>query len=234
MRRPRRCSVWARACNPRSRPTTRWASCSSPTTTWSLTMDFYQVEVRNRIAATSTFYGTIDGQLYSQVIVDAIIANGNVLDPEVTAEGDTGINLFTNGVTTRTRGVDLTVQLRHGPGRCQCRLERGRDLHRHRGPGRARHADRVRHHAAAVRPGGARRSDRHGAEVPGEPRRALRLESRVAQRARAGVRQVIAVGKRRRRRHRVLRRGTGRRSGRQRAHVLSRPRCRSRRSPTSS
>ena len=50
-----------------------------------LTFDLYQVEVRNRIAATSTFYGTIDGELYSQVIVDAIIANGNVLDPAVTA-----------------------------------------------------------------------------------------------------------------------------------------------------
>jgi iron complex outermembrane recepter protein len=74
----------------------------------SLTFDLYQVEVRNRIAATSTFYGTIDGELYSQVIVDAIIANGNVLDPEVTASGDTGINLFTNGVTTRTRGAELT------------------------------------------------------------------------------------------------------------------------------
>jgi iron complex outermembrane receptor protein len=72
-----------------------------------LTFDLYQVEVRNRIAATSTFYGTIDGELYSQVIVDAIIANGNVLDPEVTASGDTGINLFTNGVTTRTRGAEL-------------------------------------------------------------------------------------------------------------------------------
>ena len=72
-----------------------------------LTFDLYQVEVRNRIAATSTFYGTIDGELYSQAIVDAIIANGNVLDPEVTANGDTGINLFTNGVTTRTRGAEL-------------------------------------------------------------------------------------------------------------------------------
>ena len=78
-----------------------------PEGSMALTFDLYQVEVRNRIAATSTFYGTIDGQLYSQVIVDAIIANGNVLDPEVTASGDTGINLFTNGVTTRTRGADL-------------------------------------------------------------------------------------------------------------------------------
>ena len=78
-----------------------------PESAMSLTFDIYQVEVRNRIAATSTFYGTIDGELFSQAIVDAIIANGNVLDPEVTASGDTGINLFTNGVTTRTRGAEL-------------------------------------------------------------------------------------------------------------------------------
>ncbi|HTU65633.1 MAG TPA: TonB-dependent receptor [Steroidobacteraceae bacterium] len=78
-----------------------------PDRTMALTVDLYQIEVRNRIAATSTFYGTIDGELFSQVIVDAIVANGNVLDPAVTAEGDTGINLFTNGVETRTRGVDV-------------------------------------------------------------------------------------------------------------------------------
>ncbi|MBC8026165.1 MAG: TonB-dependent receptor [Steroidobacteraceae bacterium] len=72
-----------------------------------LSFDVYQVEVRNRIAATSTFFGTLGGELFSQIIVDAIIANGNVLDPEVTAEGDTGINLFTNGVTTETTGVEL-------------------------------------------------------------------------------------------------------------------------------
>ena len=55
-----------------------------------LTFDLYQVEVRNRIAATSTFYGTIDGVLYSQVIVDAIIANGNVLDPRGHGRGRHG------------------------------------------------------------------------------------------------------------------------------------------------
>jgi iron complex outermembrane recepter protein len=81
-----------------------------PDRAMALTFDIYQVQVRNRIAATSTFYGTIDGELYSQAIVDAIIANGNVLDPEVTASGDTGINLFTNGVSTRTRGADLMFE----------------------------------------------------------------------------------------------------------------------------
>ena len=34
-----------------------------PDKAMSLTFDLYQVEVRNRIAATSTFYGTIDGEL---------------------------------------------------------------------------------------------------------------------------------------------------------------------------
>lgn len=89
----------------------------TPMDSMSLTFDVYQVEVRNRIAATSTFYGTIDGELFSQAIVNAIIANGNVLDPEVTASGDTGINLFTNGVTTRTRGADLVFDYRaeYGP-----------------------------------------------------------------------------------------------------------------------
>jgi iron complex outermembrane receptor protein len=79
-----------------------------PDSAMALTFDVYQVEVRNRIAGTSTFAGTINGVLVSQVIVDAIIANGNVLDPAVTAEGDTGINLFTNGITTRTRGAELS------------------------------------------------------------------------------------------------------------------------------
>lgn len=88
-----------------------------PMDSMALTLDVYEVEVRNRIAATSTFYGTIDGELFSQAIVDAIIANGNVLDPQVTASGDTGINLFTNGVTTRTRGADLVFDYRtqYGP-----------------------------------------------------------------------------------------------------------------------
>jgi iron complex outermembrane receptor protein len=90
-----------------------------PADSMSLTFDVYQVEVRNRIAATSTFYGTIDGELFSQAIVDAIIANGNVLDPEVTASGDTGINLFTNGVTTRTRGADLVFDYRTDYGSVQ-------------------------------------------------------------------------------------------------------------------
>jgi iron complex outermembrane receptor protein len=82
-----------------------------PESNMSLTFDLYQVEIDDRIAATSTFYGTIDGELYSQAIVDAIIANGNVLDPAVVESGDTGINLFTNGVSTRTRGADLMFDL---------------------------------------------------------------------------------------------------------------------------
>ena len=119
-----------------------------------LTFDVYQVEVRNRIAATSTFYGTIDGELFSQAIVDAIIANGNVLDPEVTASGDTGINLFTNGVTTEHARRRADVRLRSDFGSVERRLDRGGDLQQDRSDLGARHAGRTRH-AAAVRPGGA-------------------------------------------------------------------------------
>ena len=40
------------------------------------------------------------------MVTQAIIANGNVLDPTVS---QTGINIFTNGADTRTRGIDLTA-----------------------------------------------------------------------------------------------------------------------------
>src|SRR5262249_50890450 len=78
-----------------------------PDRSMAFTADLYQIEGRNRLAAASTFYGTNDGQPYSQGHGAAIIANGTVVGPAVTAEGDTGINLFTNGVETRTRGIDV-------------------------------------------------------------------------------------------------------------------------------
>jgi len=39
-------------------------------------------------------------------VLAAIIANGNVLDPTVT---DTGVNIFANGLDTRTQGVDIVM-----------------------------------------------------------------------------------------------------------------------------
>src|SRR5205823_777909 len=50
-------------------------------------------------------YGS-GGAVNFPIVTRAIVANGNVLDPTVS---QTGINIFTNGADTRTRGVDLVV-----------------------------------------------------------------------------------------------------------------------------
>ena len=73
------------------------------------TLDVYQTTIRNRIVGSGTIYGTVGGTPYSTAASAAIVANGNILDPDVLATGDTGVNIFANGITTRTRGADLSV-----------------------------------------------------------------------------------------------------------------------------
>ena len=70
-----------------------------------ITLDGYQVKIRDRILGTGSLFGS-GGAINFPVVTQAIVANGNVLDPTVS---QTGINIFTNGADTRTRGVDLTV-----------------------------------------------------------------------------------------------------------------------------
>lgn len=74
----------------------------------SVTIDAYQIEIRDRIVGSGTLFSQFNGVPVpgAEAITAAIIANGNVLDPTVT---DTGINIFANGLTTRTRGVDLVL-----------------------------------------------------------------------------------------------------------------------------
>jgi iron complex outermembrane receptor protein len=82
------------------------------------TIDVYQILVTNRIVAS----GNINGQTGSGNNIDpatpypgaenvtaAIAASGLSIDPGVLAHGSTGINLFANGIDTRTRGVDFTL-----------------------------------------------------------------------------------------------------------------------------
>ncbi|MET0280802.1 MAG: TonB-dependent receptor [Steroidobacteraceae bacterium] len=73
------------------------------------TLDIYQIKLKNRIVGTGSLNGTVDGEPVAPAITDAIEANGNTLDPEVRATGNTGINIFANGINTRTRGADLVV-----------------------------------------------------------------------------------------------------------------------------
>jgi len=66
-----------------------------------ISLDAYQVRITDRIAATGTILDTTDPRVSL-----AIAAHGNILDPLVTFRG---VSLFTNGVDTRTRGVELAI-----------------------------------------------------------------------------------------------------------------------------
>ena len=70
-----------------------------------LTLDAYQIGVRDRVVGSGTLYGTYAGALRSPAVNAAIEANGNVLENVPFS----GINVFTNGVDTRTRGVELVL-----------------------------------------------------------------------------------------------------------------------------
>ncbi len=81
------------------------------------TLDAYQIVLTNRIVPS----GNINGQTSNfplpgatpfpgaQNVTAAIAASGLSIDPAVLANGSTGVNLFANGVDTRTRGVDFTL-----------------------------------------------------------------------------------------------------------------------------
>ena len=77
-----------------------------------ITLDAYQVRIKDRILGTGSIYSSGGGtnaagqSLNFPLVRAAIQANGNILDDTVT---QTGINIFTNGADTRTRGIDLVV-----------------------------------------------------------------------------------------------------------------------------
>jgi len=77
-----------------------------------ITLDAYQVKIKNRILGTGSIFSSGGAQNFD-IVRDAVIANGNILDNTVT---QTGISLFTNGADTRTRGVDLTASYVTGLG----------------------------------------------------------------------------------------------------------------------
>lgn len=85
-----------------------------------LSVDAYQIAVRNRIVGSGTLYGTYAGQVRSAAVNAAIIANGNTLE----AVPFSGINVFTNGINTKTKGVDLILSLQTdvGEGRIEWSL----------------------------------------------------------------------------------------------------------------
>ena len=70
-----------------------------------MSLDFYQITITDRIVSSGSLLGSSQGVVISQPVLAAIAANGNSLD-NVT---ETGLQLFTNGIDTRTRGADLAL-----------------------------------------------------------------------------------------------------------------------------
>ena len=70
-----------------------------------LTLDAYQITVKDRVVGSGTLYGTYGGVLRSPAVNAAIVANGNVLENVPFS----GINVFTNGIDTRTRGAEMVL-----------------------------------------------------------------------------------------------------------------------------
>ncbi len=79
-----------------------------PTSKLTITIDAYQTKVRNRIVGTGTLLGLNSGVVVNQNVINAITANGNILDPTVTF---VGASVFANGADTRTRGIEFVATL---------------------------------------------------------------------------------------------------------------------------
>ncbi len=76
------------------------------------TLDLYQITITNRIVGSGNIAGAINGvpQPGGAAINAAIGAYSNgssVIDPQVLQSGSYGVNIFANGIDTRTRGADL-------------------------------------------------------------------------------------------------------------------------------
>jgi iron complex outermembrane receptor protein len=79
----------------------------NPTPILAITLDAYQITIRDRIVGSGSLYGS-GGAVNSPAVTAAILANGNVLDPTVV---QTGINIFSNAVNTKSRGLEFVATL---------------------------------------------------------------------------------------------------------------------------
>lgn len=71
-----------------------------------ITLDAYEIDLRDRILVSGTVYGTVGTTVVSQGVLDAIEARGVTLDSGLSY---TGIATFNNAASTRTDGIELTA-----------------------------------------------------------------------------------------------------------------------------
>jgi iron complex outermembrane receptor protein len=85
-----------------------------PADDFQITADAYEIDIANRIVGSGFLLGSVlnpattppSQTVISQAVLNAIAAHGNVLDSGISYAG---IQLFTNGVNTRTRGAEVTA-----------------------------------------------------------------------------------------------------------------------------
>jgi iron complex outermembrane recepter protein len=73
------------------------------------TIDAYWIDITNRIVASGTLNSVVNGQLISPAIATAIADSGAVPPSLVVPGGSYSVSLFTNGIDTRTKGVDFVL-----------------------------------------------------------------------------------------------------------------------------
>ena len=71
-----------------------------------ITADAYEIDIHDRVVNTGTVLGLTGPTVVSQAVLDAIAARNVKVDPTVSY---VGIAVFTNGVNTRTRGIEATA-----------------------------------------------------------------------------------------------------------------------------
>ncbi len=91
-----------------------------------ITLDGYYIKIKDRIISSGSITGQrfvnltspptqvltpiINGQTPYQLVLNAIAASGKQLDPTVLQRGDLAIQTFTNGIDTRTLGLELAAR----------------------------------------------------------------------------------------------------------------------------
>ncbi len=78
---------------------------SHPIPKMTMTLDAYQIKIKNRIVGSGAIFGS-GGSVNSPAVVAAILANGNTLDPTVS---QTGINIFSNAADTKSTGAEFVL-----------------------------------------------------------------------------------------------------------------------------
>ncbi|HEX7852371.1 MAG TPA: TonB-dependent receptor [Sphingobium sp.] len=71
-----------------------------------ITLDAYQIRVKNRIISTGNILGKNGTVIVNQQVLDAITQHGNIIDPTASY---VSASTFANAIDTRTRGVELAA-----------------------------------------------------------------------------------------------------------------------------